>query len=93
MPAAVELALYFVCSEALTNASKHARASRAAIRVSFERRAVLLAVDDDGVGGASSDAGSGLAGLVDRVEALGGTLRIISAEGRGTHLRVELPIT
>ena len=72
----VEIGAYYVVSEALTNAAKHARASKA----------------DDGVGGADPSRGSGLTGLADRVEALGGTIWIASSPGEGTSLRIELPL-
>jgi signal transduction histidine kinase len=92
LPAAVEAAAYFVCSEALTNIAKYAKASHASVRL--ETRGGLLAVEvtDDGAGGADPAGGSGLRGLVDRVEALGGRLRIDSPPGRGTRLTAELPL-
>jgi signal transduction histidine kinase len=91
-PAPVEIAVYYVASEALANAAKHARASR--IDVSLRRRdsTLLLEISDDGVGGADSAGGSGLVGLFDRVEALGGSIRIDSAAGAGTRISVELPV-
>jgi signal transduction histidine kinase len=92
-PAALESALYFVGSEALTNVAKHAHASRASIQLSQDGRTVVLAVSDDGSGGAELEAGSGLRGLADRVEALGGTLRIASPPGAGTRIVAELPLT
>jgi signal transduction histidine kinase len=93
LPETVEAAVYFVCSEALANIGKHARAGSARIDVR-QRDGVLLAeVADDGIGGASPEAGSGLRGLADRVEGLGGTLVVDSPPGRGTTLRVELPLT
>jgi signal transduction histidine kinase len=88
----VEAAVYFVCSEALANVAKHARASKVGIRV--ERRAglVVLEVQDDGAGGADP-AGSGLRGLADRVEALQGRLRVESPPGGGTRLVAEIPLS
>jgi PAS domain S-box-containing protein len=88
----IEAAAYFVASEALANATKHAQASR--IDVSLARRdgVLLLSIRDDGVGGADSRHGSGLVGLHDRVEALGGTIRIESPPGAGTLLVVALPL-
>jgi hypothetical protein len=88
----VEAAVYFVCSEALANVAKHARASKVGIRV--ERRAglVVLEVQDDGGGGADP-AGSGLRGLADRVEALQGRLRVESPPGGGTRLVAEIPLS
>ena len=91
LPDAVEAALYFVCSEALTNAAKHARATRVTIEVSGKLRRVAVAVTDDGIGGASLSGGTGLRGLADRVEALGGRLVFDSPVGRGTRVLAELP--
>ena len=91
LPEAIEKAAYFVASEALANMGKHAAASRAAIRVERDGAAVLIAIEDDGIGGAESTEGSGLRGLADRVEALGGRLDVISPRGGGTSLRAEIP--
>jgi signal transduction histidine kinase len=88
----VEAAAYFVCSEALANAGKHAGASRAYIDVSERGGALVVAVRDDGRGGATLDGGSGLQGLADRVQALGGRLRVTSPTGGGTRLVAELPL-
>jgi PAS domain S-box-containing protein len=87
----IEVAAYFVASEALANAAKHSDASR--IDVSLEQRdgRLLLSVRDDGVGGADAAHGSGLVGLTDRVEALGGSIRVSSRPGEGTQIAVELP--
>jgi signal transduction histidine kinase len=92
-PPPVETAAYFVCSEALANVAKYAGASRAAIEVTQRGDALVVSVRDDGRGGASIDAGSGLRGLADRVEALGGGLALTSRPGEGTRLVVELPLT
>ena len=79
-------------SEALTNIGKHAHATSASVRVCRGRRGIVLEISDDGVGGADPAKGSGLRGLADRVEALGGELRIsTSAESRGTVIHAELP--
>src|SRR5206468_8247231 len=88
----IEVAAYFVVSEALANAAKHSQASR--IDVSLERRdgALLLSVGDDRVGGADAARGSGIVGLNDRVEALGGSLRVDSRPGEGTQIVAELPL-
>lgn len=91
-PAAVEAAAYFVCSEALANIGKYADASRVAIEVERRDRAVAVSVRDDGRGGASMDAGFGLRGLADRVEALGGRLLVDSRLGEGTVVSAELPL-
>jgi signal transduction histidine kinase len=93
LPAPIEAALFFVCSEALTNAAKHSDASRVAIEVDADERRVVVAIADDGVGGAVVRRGSGLAGLVDRVEALGGTLRVDSPPGGGTRVVASLPLS
>jgi signal transduction histidine kinase len=89
--ASVEAAAYFVACEALTNAVKHASASRVALRAVRENGALRVSVSDDGVGGAAARRGSGLAGLEDRVAAHGGTLQIVSPRGGGTHVEVAIP--
>jgi signal transduction histidine kinase len=90
-PASVEAAAYFVACEALTNAVKHASASRVAVRAVQENGTLLVCVADDGVGGAVARRGAGLAGLQDRVAAHGGTLEIVSPRGRGTRIEVAIP--
>jgi signal transduction histidine kinase len=92
LPEQVEVATYYLVSEALTNAAKHARASVLQVDAETDDGVVRLSITDDGVGGADPDAGSGLVGLKDRVEALGGDLRISSAPGHGTALRATIPI-
>jgi signal transduction histidine kinase len=92
LPESVEVAAYYVTSEALANAAKHARASRVEVSVSSRDKAVLLSIRDDGVGGADPVRGSGLVGLVDRVQALGGTIDIRSARGDGTRITTMLPL-
>src|SRR6202011_1286983 len=84
-------AVYFLVSEALANAAKHAQASRIEISLGTRDGRVLLSIRDDGVGGAEAARGSGLLGLTDRVEALGGAIRIRSQPGAGTHITAELP--
>jgi signal transduction histidine kinase len=88
----IEVAAYFVASEALANAAKHSDATR--IDVSLERRDgnLVLSVRDDGVGGADAARGSGIVGLNDRVEALGGSLRVDSRPGKGTQIVAQLPL-
>jgi signal transduction histidine kinase len=93
LPERVEVAAYYVVSEALTNAAKHAHASVVNVEVETVEGALRLRVRDDGVGGADPVRGSGLIGLKDRVEALGGTLAVQSPARAGTTLRVELPLT
>jgi signal transduction histidine kinase len=92
LPAEVEAAAYFICSEALANVAKYASASRVVVRVTADERAALVEIVDDGVGGADPEQGSGLGGLADRVEALGGVLRLESPPGGGTRLSAELPL-
>jgi PAS domain S-box-containing protein len=92
LPPSVEAAAYYIVAEALTNASKHARASRVGVHVDHTDGRVLVEVSDDGVGGADQRGGSGLRGLRDRVEALGGELAIASPEGAGTTLTARLPV-
>ena len=91
MPPALEAAAYFLCSEALANVAKYARASQATIRVTAKKELLTVEVSDDGVGGADPSAGSGLRGLADRVEALGGQLVVESPRGIGTRLVARLP--
>jgi signal transduction histidine kinase len=92
LPERVEVTAYFIVSEALTNAAKHAHATVVHVTVDATDSAVRLAVRDDGVGGADPARGSGLLGLYDRVEAAGGTVHIHSPAGEGTELLVELPL-
>ncbi|MDX1510901.1 MAG: HAMP domain-containing protein [Nitriliruptorales bacterium] len=88
---AAEATAWFVASEALANMAKYAHATEATVELVRSDGHVILEVSDDGVGGASPEAGSGLAGLVDRVEAVGGRLVVDSPAGRGTTIRAELP--
>ena len=87
----VEVAAYYVVAESLTNVGKHARAGSATVDVWRWQGDVVVEVADDGVGGADTERGSGLRGLADRVEALGGRLRIWSPRAGGTRVRAELP--
>jgi signal transduction histidine kinase len=89
---ALESCLYFVCSEALTNVVKYASASSVAVSLAASGELVTLRIEDDGVGGANTRTGSGLRGLDDRVEALGGTLTLDSPPGAGTRLTAVLPM-
>ena len=91
LPERLEMTLYYIVSEALTNIAKHAHATKASVEVTTNGDAVRLRIRDDGIGGADSARGSGLIGLRDRVEALDGHLDISSSAGRGTTLTVELP--
>ncbi|HET6193597.1 MAG TPA: sensor histidine kinase, partial [Trebonia sp.] len=87
----VEAAGYYIASEAITNVAKHARASVINMRVDGCDGALTLSISDDGVGGADPSRGSGIIGLKDRVEALGGTISMLSPPGHGTALHVQLP--
>ncbi len=91
-PEPIEVAAYYVASEALANAMKHAQASRVEVSITTGGGSLLLSIRDDGAGGASPARGSGLVGLTDRVEALGGSIHIQSAAGAGTHITVSLPL-
>ncbi|WP_426504279.1 DUF4118 domain-containing protein [Dactylosporangium sp. McL0621] len=97
LPSSVEVAAYYIVSEALTNAAKHAHATKIDVEVDITtdddtaREVLILSVRDDGVGGADPALGSGLTGLVDRVEALGGHLQLSSPAGAGTTMLATLP--
>jgi signal transduction histidine kinase len=91
LPEAIEIAAYFVASEALANVGKYARASAVTINVFRVNGSAVIEVSDDGVGGADDGQGSGLRGLADRVEALGGRLEVVSPVGGGTVLTAEMP--
>ncbi len=92
LPEPVEAAAYYLIAEALTNVTKYAQASMVRLRVAASDAKVVIEVSDDGVGGANPATGSGLRGLADRVEALGGALDVVSPAGAGTSLRAEIPI-
>jgi signal transduction histidine kinase len=92
LPNDVEVAAYYTVSEALTNASKHANATRVWVSPRVETDVLRLSIRDDGVGGADPRRGSGLTGLRDRIEALGGRIKIESPPGSGTLIEVEIPI-
>jgi PAS domain S-box-containing protein len=92
LPAPVEAAAYYIVAEALTNATKHAAAARVRVDVRQLDGEALVEVADDGVGGAERSGGSGLRGLADRVDALGGELELVSPAGAGTLLRARLPV-
>jgi signal transduction histidine kinase len=92
LPESVEVAVYYLVSEALTNVARHAHASQMHVGLAADDDVVQVCVRDDGVGGARPERGSGLIGLRDRVEALGGTIDITSPEGQGTTLRVKIPL-
>jgi signal transduction histidine kinase len=92
LPPAVEIAVYFVVAEALTNVAKYAQATAATVSITAAGGRVTVEVSDDGVGGADVAAGSGLRGLTDRVAALDGRLTLDSPPGAGTRLRAEIPL-
>jgi PAS domain S-box-containing protein len=92
LPPDMEASAYFIVAEALTNVVKHAGATRATVRAAVDGGVLTLEVRDDGVGGASAE-GHGLVGIADRVDALGGRLRIESAVGDGTVLAARLPLS
>ena len=91
LDAGIEAAAYFVISEALTNVAKYAEAETVSVDVRSAGGSLLLTIADDGIGGAELGRGSGLRGLVDRVQAVGGTLDVRSPPGRGTRLSIQLP--
>jgi PAS domain S-box-containing protein len=88
----IETAVYYVVSEALTNAAKHSQASNIAVAVATALEVLRATIEDDGIGGAEASAGSGLVGLIDRIEALGGHLTLDSAASAGTTVSIELPL-
>jgi signal transduction histidine kinase len=91
LPAPVEAAAYYVASEALTNVAKHAQASLVELIAALDNGALAIEVRDDGIGGVDTNRGSGILGLTDRVEALGGTISVASPPHVGTTLSVRLP--
>ena len=92
LPGPVEIAAYYVASEALTNTVKHARASAADVEVEADDSVLRVRVRDDGRGGAAFERGSGLVRLKDRVEVLGGRIALHSAPGTGTTIEVRIPL-
>jgi signal transduction histidine kinase len=92
LPEPIEVAVYYVASEALANAAKHAHATRIEVSLTPRNGNLLLSIRDDGVGGADPARGSGLTGLTDRVEALGGRIQVRSPSGDGTEITAELPV-
>jgi signal transduction histidine kinase len=92
LPEQVEVAAYYTVSEALTNASKHACATYVSVSLSVQQDTLHLSIQDDGIGGADPTVGSGLLGLSDRIQALGGTIEVESPRGQGTRVDAEIPI-
>jgi signal transduction histidine kinase len=93
LPEEVELGAYYVVSEALTNAAKHSGATNVDVMAKIDDGELTLVVEDDGCGGALSSGGSGLIGLADRAEALGGRATVVSPLGRGTKISVRVPVS
>ena len=91
-PPEIEAGIYFLCAEGLANASKHASASTVELSVRRAEASVIVELRDDGVGGADAGRGSGLRGLADRIEALGGRLTVESPTERGTRIIAVLPV-
>jgi signal transduction histidine kinase len=91
LPEQVELAAYFVVSEALTNVAKHASATQASVTMTRSNGSLAVEISDDGVGGADSDLGTGLRGLTDRLAAIDGRLNVDSPPGRGTIVSASIP--
>ena len=87
----MEAAVYYVAAEGLTNVAKYAHATSASVRLDTRNHAVVLRVGDDGAGGADPSRGTGLRGLADRIEALGGKLELYSPPGQGTVLTASIP--
>jgi signal transduction histidine kinase len=92
LPNSVEVAAYYIVAEALTNAAKHSHATEVTVSAHYEDAYLYLSVTDNGIGGANVGKGSGLVGLNDRVEALGGTMTITSIPGSGTSVDVTIPV-
>ncbi|MGI8711638.1 MAG: sensor histidine kinase [Solirubrobacteraceae bacterium] len=90
-PDQIESAAYFMTSEALTNAAKHSHGTEVSVLASYDAQSVTIEVTDNGIGGATTAGGSGLRGLADRIEALGGRFTASSPPGRGTTLRAQIP--
>jgi signal transduction histidine kinase len=92
LPQSVEVTAYYVVVEALTNTARHADASHVVVTAESNSARLRLVIRDNGVGGANPTKGSGLVGLRDRVEALGGTIEVISHLGDGTQITVNIPV-
>jgi len=92
LPGAIEAAAYYVVAEALTNVARYAEATQVTIRLARQDGWAVVEVEDDGIGGASPDAGSGIRGLADRIDALDGSLEVSSEPGCGTRIRARMPL-
>jgi signal transduction histidine kinase len=93
LPENIEATVYYIVSEALTNVTKHAQADRANVSIALDDGILRFEVTDDGRGGADPSAGSGILGLRDRAEAVGGTLFVISPPGQGTRVTAQIPLS
>jgi signal transduction histidine kinase len=93
LPENIEATAYYIVSEALTNVAKHAEATKARVAITVDAGALKFEVTDDGRGGADPAAGSGILGLRDRAEAIGGTLFVVSPPGKGTVVTAQLPLS
>jgi signal transduction histidine kinase len=91
-PAPVETTAYYVVAESLTNIAKHAQAGSVRVSVASQDDDLTVLIDDDGIGGATLDGGTGIRGLADRVETHGGRLTVRSDPGNGTSVMAELPM-
>jgi signal transduction histidine kinase len=91
LPEQLEVAAYYVVSESLTNAAKHAQADRVTVEAGITDDTLMVEIVDNGIGGADSERGTGLRGLADRIEALNGRLRVWSPVGKGTRVRAKIP--
>jgi PAS domain S-box-containing protein len=92
LPEAIEAAAYYVVAESLTNVARYSKATKATIRIARQRECALVEVEDDGIGGANPDAGSGIRGLIDRIDALDGSLDVRSEPGKGTRIQARIPV-
>jgi signal transduction histidine kinase len=92
LPGPIEAAAYYVVAESLTNVARHSQATRATIRLDRQSGCAVVEVEDDGIGGVNPDAGSGIRGLIDRIDALEGSLDVSSEPGRGTRIQVRIPL-
>ncbi|HEX2285042.1 MAG TPA: ATP-binding protein, partial [Mycobacterium sp.] len=92
LPEAVEITAYYVMAEALANAAKHAQASEVDVQAEATETTLRLSISDDGIGGADPSKGSGLIGLKDRIEVIGGQLRMTSIPGGGTSVDITIPL-
>jgi signal transduction histidine kinase len=91
LPERLEVAAYYVICESLANIGKHAHATSATVDIARKKGDLVVEIVDDGIGGADSERGTGLRGLADRVEGLGGRLRVWTPRGGGTRVRAEMP--